>query len=128
MLPGAFSRLVAAIKGDQPQPAPNGMAMKPMTLAPKKLFVGILLGALIVILGTFPLAIWRNLVSPAFGNDMAVFLMLEHIIGPWNGLGVGLIFFFIGMFFSSIVTFVSARRQIISEGVESCVVYALKKD
>ncbi|MHA2285058.1 MAG: hypothetical protein ACXABZ_04240 [Candidatus Thorarchaeota archaeon] len=36
-------------------------------------------------------------------------------------------FFFIGMFFSLIVTFVKGRKMLISEGMESCVYYAMEK-
>jgi len=54
--------------------------------------------------------------------------MLEHFIGPWVAVGNGLIFYYIGRFFSTIVGFVQARRQIISEGVESAVSYYLEKE
>ena len=53
--------------------------------------------------------------------------MLEHFIGPWVAVGVGTIFFFIGKFFSTIVGFVKARHQLISEGVESAVYYVVGK-
>ena len=121
MLPGAFARIVAAIKGDQPQAPSPTMSINPMSLVPKNLFVGIIIGVIVVVLGTFPLA-WMRI-----GASTIEFLMLEHMIGAVVSLGVGLIFFFIGIFFSTIVSFVKARRQIISEGVESCVLYAMEK-
>ncbi|MHA1576848.1 MAG: hypothetical protein ACTSU3_05755 [Candidatus Thorarchaeota archaeon] len=121
MLPGAFSRIVSVIKGEQPQAPSPSMASNPMLLAPRKLFVGIIIGVIIVVLGTFPLA-WMRI-----GASTIEFLMIEHMIGAVVSTGVGLIFFFIGMFFSIIVSYVKARRQIISEGVESCVLYSMEK-
>jgi hypothetical protein len=49
------------------------------------------------------------------------------MIGTTVALGVGTIFFFIGLFFGTIVAFVSGRRTLISEGVETCVYYAAEK-
>ena len=61
------------------------------------------------------------------GPTDPLFFIVERMIGTTVSLGVGTIFFFIGMFFSTIVTFVSGRRALISEGVESCVYYAAEK-
>jgi hypothetical protein len=96
-----------------------------MDLAPKKLFIGILIGAIIVILGTVLFANWRIIVfNPGNLLPQAI---VEHIIGPWNTLGVGIIFLMIGLFFDTIVGFVKARKTIISEGVETSVYYTLEK-
>jgi len=38
-----------------------------------------------------------------------------------------MIFFFIGLFFGTIGTFVSGRKTMISEGVETCVYYVAEK-
>ncbi|MHA2261389.1 MAG: hypothetical protein ACXAEN_03265 [Candidatus Thorarchaeota archaeon] len=123
MLPGAFSRIVAAIKGDPPSAASAASPTNLGAFAPKKLFLGIIIGVLIAFTGALPVA-WIRAVTPP--TDVLK-LMLEHFIGPWIALGIGLIFFFIGMFFSLIVTFVKGRRVLIGEGVETCVYYALEK-
>jgi hypothetical protein len=60
---------------------------------------------IIAVLGTFPLATIRALV----GSVDPLFLIVERIIGTTVALGVGTIFYFIGMFFNSIVTFVKGR-------------------
>ena len=66
-----------------------------------------------------------NTASLTFQNAKRIQLMLEHFIGPWVGTGVALTFYYIGKFFSNIVTFVVARRQIISEGIQTaCYFYA----
>ncbi|MHA2361394.1 MAG: hypothetical protein ACXAB6_05650 [Candidatus Thorarchaeota archaeon] len=121
MLPGAFTKIVSAIKGEQVDstitPPPTNLG----ALAPRKLFLGIVIGAIIAWLGTFPIA-WMRI-----GATPEMFLILERIIGVTVALGVGTIFFFIGMFFSLIVTFVKGRKMLISEGMESCVYYAMEK-
>ncbi len=103
--------------------APGMYVENPLSMAPKRLFGGIVLGAIIATMGTFPLALIRALSGP--GNPL--FLIVERMIGTTVGLGVGMIFFFIGLFFDTIVTFVSGRRNMISEGVETCVYYAAEK-
>jgi uncharacterized membrane protein len=124
MLPGSFSKIVSAIKGEKVEGAPGMPVANPMGLAPKKLYLGIAVGTIIAWLGTFPLAWIRALVGPAD----PLFFIVERMIGTTVALGVGSIFFFIGMFFTAIVTFVSGRRTLISEGVESCVYYAQEKE
>jgi len=120
MLPGAFSKIVSAIKGEKVEGAPGFPVDNPLSLAPKKLFGGIILGAIIAAMGTFPLA-WIRIANPD------LFLIAERMIGTTVALGVGIIFFAIGLFFGTIVTFVSGRRIMISEGVETCVYYAAEK-
>ncbi|MFQ5832242.1 MAG: hypothetical protein ACE5H4_06050 [Candidatus Thorarchaeota archaeon] len=124
MLPGSFSKIVSVIKGEKVEGAPGIPVANPLSLAPKKLFLGIVLGAIIAALGTFPLAWIRAMV----GSGDALFFIVERMIGTTVALGIGTIFFFIGMFFSTIVTFVAGRRTLISEGVESCVYYAAEKE
>ncbi len=123
MLPGSFSRIVSVIRGESVESAPGMAVANPMDLAPKKLYFGIAIGAIIAWVGTFPLAWIRAMVGPAD----PLFFIMERMIGTTVALGVGLIFFFIGMFFTTIVTFVSGRRTLISEGVESCVYYVQEK-
>jgi hypothetical protein len=123
MLPGAFSKIASAIKGDKVEGAPGISVANPLSLAPKKMFGGIVLGAIIAALGTFPLA-WIRVIS---GQGSPLFLIVERMIGTTVALGVGTIFFFIGLFFGTIVAFVSGRRTMISEGVETCVYYAAEK-
>lgn len=140
-LPGAFARIVNGIKGEAATDNSDTTSINPMSLASKKLFYGILLGFAIILVGTFPLALLRientqvfltellagRTESVAFQASKQTQLMLEHFIGPFVGLGNAIIFFFIGRFFGVIVGFVQARRQIISEGVESAVSYATQK-
>ncbi len=123
MLPGSFSKIASAIKGDKVEGAPGLHVANPLSLAPRKLFGGIVLGAIIATLGTFPLALIRALSGPS----SPLFLIAERMIGTTVALGVGTIFFFIGLFFGTIVTFVSGRKTMISEGVETCVYYAAEK-
>ncbi len=123
MLPGAFSKIASAIKGDKVEGAPGISVTNPLSLAPKKLFGGIILGAIISALGTFPLA-WIRAIS---GPSSPFFLIVERMIGTTVALGVGMIFFFIGLFFGTIGAFVSGRKTMISEGVETCVYYAAEK-
>ena len=123
MLPGSFSKIASAIKGDKVEGAPGIHVENPMSMAPKKLFGGIVLGAIVAAMGTIPLALIRALSGPS----SPLFLIVERMIGTTVGLGVGMIFFFIGLFFGTIVTFVSGRRTMISEGVETCVYYAAEK-
>lgn len=143
MLPGSFARIANAIKGQvaSKEEKAEDSTLDPMSLAPRKLFLGIIIGVVIVVIGTFPLALLRMANTETFlvellaeRTDSAAFqvskqtqLMLEHFIGPWVTVGVGLIFFSIGQFFSAIVGFVKARRQIISEGVESVAYYVQEK-
>ena len=74
-------------------------------------------------MGTIPLALIRALSGPS----SPLFLIVERMIGTTVALGVGMIFFFIGLFFGTIVAFVSGRKTMISEGVETCVYYAAEK-
>ena len=151
MLPGAFAKIVNAIKGEKLEAViQQGESMTPIDLAPRKLFLEIVIGVIIVVIGTFPLALTRmanaqtylteryaveiiggtsfdvSLLSAGVQQALQTQLMLEHFIGPWVAVGVGTIFFFIGKFFGTIVGFVKGRRQLISEGVESAVYYALE--
>ena len=120
MLPGSFSKIVSAIKGEKVEGAPGFSVGNPMSLAPKKLFAGMIVGAIIAAMGTIPLA-WIRIAVPD------LFFIAERMIGTTVALGIGLIFFFIGLFFGTIVTFVSGRRTMISEGVETCVYYVAEK-
>lgn len=93
--------------------------------APFKLFIGILVGVEIALLGTFPLILFR--IGTHLTGMTTAANMYKAFIGPWVSVGIGLIFFMIGMFFSTIVGFVKGRRAIISEGVQTCVYYTLEK-
>lgn len=125
MLPSSFSNIVNAIKKDDTRVELLQASDKPLKLSPMKLFIGILIGAVIVLIGTLPFAILR--ISYQFQGLTQSQLTVEHLIGPIVSTGVGLIFLMIGLFFSTIVGFVKARKAIISEGVESCVYYSIEK-
>ncbi len=124
MLPESFSKIVTVIKGEKIDHNVNAITMsKSLKLAPMKLFWGMIVGALITLSGTLPFAILR-MINTTQGN-IQIADTFEHIIGPWVSTGVGLIFLMIGLFFSTIVGFVNARKAIITEGVESCVYYSV---
>jgi len=126
MLPGAFSQIVNIIKGEVSKDELASMTpTKPLSLAPMKHFIGIIIGGFIVLTGSIPFAMLR-MINTANGN-IQIANTFEHIIGPWVSTGVGIIFLMIGLFFSTIVGYVKARKTIISEGVESCVYYTLEK-
>ncbi|MCK5303695.1 MAG: hypothetical protein KAJ72_00480 [Candidatus Heimdallarchaeota archaeon] len=126
MLPESFSSIVTTIKGEKIEDNTISMTTsKPLQLAPKKLFWGILVGGLITLSGTLPFAVLRMINTTQGSIQMAN--TFEHIIGPWVSTGVGLIFLMIGLFFSTIVGFVNARKAIITEGVESCVFYSIQE-
>ncbi|MHA1864060.1 MAG: hypothetical protein ACTSWA_09865, partial [Candidatus Thorarchaeota archaeon] len=114
------SKIVSAIKGEEVEGAPGFAVENPLSLAPKKLFGGMILGGVVAAMGTFPLA-WIRVASPD------LFLIAERMIGTTVALGIGMIFFFIGLFFGTIGTFVSGRKTMISEGVETCVYYVAEK-
>ncbi len=126
MLPESFSKIVTVIKGEKIEENVTSMSVsKPLQLAPMKLFWGIIVGGLITLSGTLPFAILRMINTTQGNIQMAD--TFEHIIGPWVSTGVGLIFLMIGLFFSTIVGFVKARKAIITEGVESCVFYSIQE-
>jgi hypothetical protein len=143
MLPESLSKITKVIKGESrtKDETIDNSNVNPMSFAPRKLFFGILLGAIIIISGTFPFAILRIFYTEMFLTEMLsgvldsssfqigkqTQLMLEHFIGPWVAMGTGIIFFSIGRFFSTIVIFVKSRKQIISEGVESAIYFYLEK-
>jgi len=135
LLPASFSRLFAAARGEKGEPLAAGEAPDPLSLAPWRLFLPLLAGALIVASATVPLAVWRvsatltylveqfadRAGSAAFQSALLTERVLEHSILPWKLFGMGLMFFAIGRFFSTIIGFVRARRQIIDEGVTALV-------
>lgn len=117
---------MTVIKGEKIEENVTSMSIsKPLQLAPLKLFWGIIIGGLITFSGTLPFAILRMINTTQGNIQMAD--TFEHIIGPWVSTGIGLIFLMIGLFFSTVVGFVNARKAIITEGVESCVYYALEE-
>ncbi len=106
---------------------------RPMSLAPWKLFYVILAGAIITIFVTFPLILieaqsflsWKTLAlagdtaSAAYSSALLTDRLIDAAQLPLKLFGMGLMLFGIGRTFSVIVGFVKARRQLISEGVES---------
>ncbi len=106
---------------------------RPMSLAPWKLFYVVLAGAIITIFVTFPLILievqsflsWKTLAlagdtaSAAYSSALLTDRLIDAAQLPLKLFGMGLMLFGIGRTFSVIVGFVKARRQLISEGVES---------
>lgn len=138
LLPAAFGRLFAAARGERAEPLADGETPGPLSLAPWRLFAPLLAGAVIVASAMVPLALLRvsgtlrylveefagRVGSAAFQSTLLTERLLEHSILPWKLFGMGLIFFAIGRFFSTIIGFVRARRQIIGEGVSGLVALA----
>ncbi len=101
----------------------------PMSLAPWKLFYFILAGSIIMILVTFPLALvevqafltWKGAVVGSAAYSSGVFLdrLLEHSLLPLKLFGLGIALMGVGRTFGVILGFVKARRQLISEGIDS---------
>lgn len=99
-----------------------------MARFPVRLFVPLLVGALIFFSTTFPLVVPLHLTiqtdlvaALAAGNTAEAARLAKDaaILGalrePWNFVGMGLIFFAIGRFFGTIIGFVQGRRTIITE-------------
>jgi hypothetical protein len=106
---------------------------RPMSLAPWKLFYVILAGTVITIFVTFPLILvevqsfltWKTLAlagdttSAAYSSALLTDRLIDAAQLPLKLFGMGLMLFGIGRTFSVILGFVKARRQLISEGVDS---------
>lgn len=135
IMPGTMSKILQS-SGKEVAPASaivdegdvEARSRTALSRFPKKLFVPILLGALIMISTTLPLVIPMHLAlqlrkrdADSFGQtdvasqatlDMKVLAALRE---PWNFIGMGLIFFAIGKFFGTIIGFVQARRVVIAD-------------
>lgn len=130
VLPGVFARFATAARGGQPQPL-EVPVIAPMSLVPKKLFAGILVGFAVVVtamlplswplrMGTFDLFLELDVVgSMAAQAAFSLERFLEHLILPYKLTGVGIILYSIGRYFGTIVGFVRARKTLVTEGVGS---------
>ncbi len=128
LLPGVFARFSEANQGRAPKPL-EMPTMNPMKLFPKKLFMGILVGFLVVVtatfplgwplrVGTFPTFLGANLTTNvAAQSALSLERFLEHFILPYKLTGLAIIFYAIGRFFTTIIGFVRARKAIVTEGV-----------
>ncbi len=131
-LPSFFSKLMQFVQTRQQNPEKIDLP-RPLSLAPWKLFYVILAGGIIVILVTVPFALievqsfltWKTLElagdtsSASYSSALLTDRLLEHSLMPVKLFGMGLMLFGVGRTFAVIVGFVKARRQIISEGVDS---------
>ena len=136
LLPTGFSKLVPAAKGEEIEEE-DLTVDEPVALASWDLLRPHLMGLVIVVSATLPLAvlfavsIHRNLGEQFAGHGLAgdttglfksSFLSVHPfsaLVQPWMLFGMGLILFAIGRFFSTIVTFVDLRRMVIAEGVST---------
>ncbi len=130
VLPGVFARYSDAARGLALKPL-DPPAINPMKLFPKKLFMGILAGFLVVVTATIPLAwplrigTFGVFLGANLGADVAAqaaFSLertMEHLILPYKLAGLAVIFFAIGRYFTTIIGFVRARKAIVAEGVAS---------
>lgn len=134
VLPGVFARFADAVRGRTPKPL-EMPGVDSMSLVPKKLFLGILVGFAVVVTAIIPLA-WPLRIGTfdAFlGMDLgsnvaaqAAFSLerfLEHLILPYKLAGVAIILYSIGLYFATIIGFVKARKTIVAEGVSSVAEY-----
>ncbi|MCJ2531797.1 MAG: hypothetical protein LN413_05785 [Candidatus Thermoplasmatota archaeon] len=142
ILPGTMARILQA-KGQEVDPAPvspdegdvEERAEKALSRFPTKLFLPLLVGALIMITTAFPLTVpfhsdlqlqWRDAME-AGDQELAAQLTLDmkvlaSIREPWNFVGMGLVFFAIGQFFGTIIGFVQARKVVIADVCDSLAV------
>jgi hypothetical protein len=131
-LPSFFAKLLQFARTGQRDTGQIELP-QPMSLAPWKLFYVILAGGIITIFVTFPLILievqsfltWENLAlagdtsSAAYSSALLSDRLIDAVQLPLKLFGMGLMLFGIGRTFSMIVGFVKARRQLISEGVDS---------
>ncbi len=127
-LPGLFARFNELVQGRAPKPL-DLSPPDPMTLFPKRLFAGVLVGFAIVVTATVPLAwpfrigtfdvfIGLNLTTDAAAQAASSLeRSLEHLILPYKLAGLAVIFFSIGRYFTTIIGFVRGRKAIVTEGV-----------
>jgi hypothetical protein len=142
ILPGTMARILQA-KGQEVDPAPvspdegdvEERAKKVLSRFPTRLFLPLLVGALIMITTAFPLTVplqsdlqlqWRDAME-AGDQELAAQLTLDmkilaSIREPWNFVGMGLVFFAIGQFFGTIIGFVQARKVVIADVCDSLAV------
>ncbi len=134
VLPGVFARFGEAAQGRKPKPL-DMPAIDPMKLFPKKLFMGILAGFVVIVtatlpltwplrIGTFDVFIGVNLTTDAAAQAAASLeRIMEHLILPYKLTGLAVIFYAIGRYFTTIIGFVRARKAIVTEGVASIAAY-----
>ncbi len=128
VLPGVFARFNDAVRGGTPKPL-DPVPPNPMTLFPKRLFAGILVGFAVVVTATIPLAwplrigtfdvfVGANLTTDAVAQAAnSLERALEHLILPYKLAGLAVIFASIVRYFTTIIGFVRARKAIVTEGV-----------
>ncbi|MFQ5920291.1 MAG: hypothetical protein ACE5I4_09665, partial [Thermoplasmata archaeon] len=135
ILPGTMARILQA-RGREVDPVPvvpdegdvEDRAEKALARFPTKLFLPLLVGAVIMVTTAFPLTVpfqsdlqlhWRDALE-AGDQDRAAQLALDmkvlaSIREPYNFVGMGLIFFAIGQFFGTIIGYVQARKVVIAD-------------
>ena len=143
LLPPAFSKLIRVANGEtalnegDEEDDEIPIIDEPMALAPWDMFRPLLVGVVVVVTGTLPVAIlhgWtiHRMLGEQFAGAAAAgatsdlfesTFLATNLFGaslvPWMPLGMGIILFSVGRFFSTIVGFVEARRMIMVEGAEA---------
>jgi hypothetical protein len=131
-LPNFFTKLMQFVQTGR-QDSEKIDLPEPMSLAPWKLFYVILAGTILTILVLVPFGLievqsfltWKSLSlagntsSPAYSSALLLDNLLNISLLPIKLFGMGLALFGIGRTFSVILGFVKARRQLISEGIDS---------
>ena len=136
LLPTGFGKLIAVANCGKPEKEDLTLH-EPMSLAPWSLFRPLVVGVVVVITATLPIIILLALsthvtleeqfaglgsvgaMSDAFKDSFLSAQILGATWQSWMLLGMGIILFAIGRFFSTIVGFVQARYMIIQEGTEA---------
>ena len=136
LLPTGFSKLITVAQGKEPE-AEDLTVYEPMSLAPWDMLRPLLVGAVVVISATLPVAIlfgvsihrmlgeqFAGLGGPAavsglFKSSFLGVQLYGASLQPWMLFGMGVILFSIGRFFGTIVGFVQARYVLIAEGTEA---------
>ena len=143
LLPPACSKLIRVAQGETASNEGDEeddeipIIEEPMALAPWDLFRPLVVGVVIVISGTLPVAVlhgWTihrmlgeqfagaaigGATSDLFESAFLASNLFGAGLGPWMLLGMGVILFSAGRFFSTIVGFVEARRMVMVEGAEA---------
>lgn len=134
-LPGFFAKLNQFVQTGRRDPEKIELP-NPLSLAPWRLFYVILAGTIITILVLVPFGLLEvqsfltvkslagNTSSPAYSSALLTQNLLSISLLPLKLFGMGLALFGIGRTFSVILGFVKARRQLISEGVDSLLTLA----
>lgn len=140
LLPPAFAKLIGVARGEtEPEEDQEEIPVidEPMALAPWNLFRPLVVGVLVVLSGTLPVAILTGrsihrmlgeqfagaavpgATSSLYESTFLATNLYSASLAPWMLFRMGIILFSVGRFFSTIVGFVEVRRMVMVEGNEA---------